>query len=136
HAEDHGEAEAEQRVERAVDQSHQKLRVKGLHRSIFRKLVALWRLRFAGGEDGACHSGMVRKHQTRNLEIPGSLSRPGMTATRSLLYQRAGAFRKRTEGLVGRRGADQLVIVPRPLGFFGLLDLEQIGRVKLATVGA
>ena len=28
------------------------------------------------------HSGMVRKHQTRNLEIPGSMlsHRPGMTA--------------------------------------------------------
>jgi hypothetical protein len=27
-----------------------------------------------------CHSGMVRKHQTRNLEIPGShFVRPGMT---------------------------------------------------------
>jgi hypothetical protein len=27
------------------------------------------------------HSGMVRKHQTRNLEIPGSMltHRPGMT---------------------------------------------------------
>ena len=26
------------------------------------------------------HSGMVREHQTRNLEIPGSrLARPGMT---------------------------------------------------------
>jgi hypothetical protein len=28
------------------------------------------------------HSGMVRKHQTRNLEIPGSRSaRPGMTSS-------------------------------------------------------
>jgi hypothetical protein len=28
------------------------------------------------------HSGMVRQHQTRNLEIPGSMlsHRPGMTA--------------------------------------------------------
>ena len=31
HAEDHGEPETEQRVERAVDQSHQKLGVESLH---------------------------------------------------------------------------------------------------------
>src|ERR1700730_8215271 len=36
HAEDHGKPETEQRVERAVDQSHQKLCVESLHRSIFR----------------------------------------------------------------------------------------------------
>ncbi len=36
HAEDHGKPKAEQRVERAVDQSHQKLCVESLHRSIFR----------------------------------------------------------------------------------------------------
>src|SRR5262249_28569751 len=78
----------------------------------------------------------MRNCASENREIPGSLSRPGMTATRSLLYQRAGAFRKRTEGLVGRRGADQLVIVPWPLGFLGLLDLEEIGRVQLAAVDA
>src|ERR1700676_1638332 len=31
HPEDHGEPKAEQRVERAVDQSHQELRVESLH---------------------------------------------------------------------------------------------------------
>jgi hypothetical protein len=32
----------------------------------------------------AGHSGMVRQHQTRNLEIPGSrFARPGMTFTLS-----------------------------------------------------
>src|SRR5215475_129759 len=100
-------------------------------------------VRRRAGEDGTCHSGMVRKHQTRNLEIlrgaiaPHSFaSRPGMTATRSLLYQRTGAFRQRPESLVGWRGANQLVIVPRPLGLAGLLDLEQIGRMDLAAVGA
>ncbi len=39
HAEDHGKPEAEQRVERAVDQSDQKLGVEGLHRSIFRTQI-------------------------------------------------------------------------------------------------
>jgi hypothetical protein len=30
------------------------------------------------------HSGMVRQHQTRNLEIPGScFARPGMTGAKS-----------------------------------------------------
>jgi hypothetical protein len=27
------------------------------------------------GVGGCCHSGMVREHQTRNLEIPGSMLR-------------------------------------------------------------
>jgi hypothetical protein len=38
HPEDHSEPKTQERVERAVDQSHQKLRVEGLHRSIFRTL--------------------------------------------------------------------------------------------------
>src|SRR5512141_740731 len=53
-----------------------------------------------------------------------------------LLYQRTGAFRKRPEGLVARGRSDQLVIVPRSLGFRRLLDLKQVGRMKLAPVGA
>src|SRR4029453_8269470 len=36
HPEDHGEPETQERVERAVDQSHQKLCVESLHRSVFR----------------------------------------------------------------------------------------------------
>jgi hypothetical protein len=38
HPEDHGKPEAEQRVERAVDQSHQELGVKGLHESLSRSI--------------------------------------------------------------------------------------------------
>src|SRR5207244_11152505 len=53
-----------------------------------------------------------------------------------LLYQRTGAFRKRPEGLIAGGGSDQLVIVPWPLGFGRLLDLEQVGRMNLAGVGA
>ena len=38
HAEDHGKAKAQQRVERAVDQSHQKLCVESLHDRSFRSI--------------------------------------------------------------------------------------------------
>src|SRR3979411_2365161 len=53
----------------------------------------------------------------------------------SLLQHRTLAFRKRREGLVARNRADQLVEIPRSLGFRGLLDLEQIGRMDGAAVG-
>src|ERR1700678_4007102 len=39
HPEDHGEAETEQRVERAVDQSDQQLGVKGLHDCVSRSTL-------------------------------------------------------------------------------------------------
>src|ERR1700687_6430997 len=51
-----------------------------------------------------------------------------------LLYQWTGTFRKRSESLLSRGRANQLVIIPRPLGFGWLLDLEQIGRVNLAAI--
>src|SRR5205809_8076347 len=51
-----------------------------------------------------------------------------------LLYQRTGALRKRPEGLLSGGRSDQLVIVPRSLGFGRLLDLEQIGWVDLAAI--
>src|SRR5882672_12431563 len=91
HSEDHGESKTEQRVERAVDQSHQKLRVESLHRSIFRT------------------QSVVMPIRARRREAGGS---PLL-----LLYQRTSAFRKRSEGLLSRRGSDQLVVVPRSLGF-------------------
>ncbi len=45
HSEDHGEPKAEQRIERAVDQSHQELCVESLHidRSFALNLVVSWR---------------------------------------------------------------------------------------------
>src|ERR1700704_5877173 len=53
-----------------------------------------------------------------------------------LLHQRALAFAERPCSLLRRDRRDQLVVIPGILRFFGLLDLEQIGRKHLATVGA
>src|SRR5215813_9185421 len=71
------------------------------------------------------------------LEIPGSrFARPGMTATRSFLHQRALAGLERLGRVFRRNRRDQLVIVPRTLRLLRLLHLEQIGRNDAAAVGA
>jgi hypothetical protein len=41
----------------------------------------------------------------------------------------------RSERLVGRDGGNQLIIITWILRFFGLLHLEEIGGMYLATVG-
>src|SRR5258707_15289124 len=97
-----------QRLEGAVDQSHQKLRVESLNQSIFRT-------------QSLCNAR--DRPPARGRRISPLL----------LLYQRTSAFRKRSEGLLSRGGSDQLVVIPRPFGFGRLLDLEQIGRVNLAA---
>src|SRR5690606_41883968 len=48
-----------------------------------------------------------------------------------LLHQRAVAVLERAEGLVGRDGGAQLVVVVRTLGLRGLLHLEQVRRMDL-----
>src|SRR4030095_1817223 len=74
---DHGKPQAQQRVERAVDQSYQKLRVEGLHRSIFRKLVV------AGGSPQAvrppgCPSLLTSSPAGKRFPTAGG--RPGRPA--------------------------------------------------------
>jgi hypothetical protein len=48
---------------------------------------------------------------------------------------RALAILHRSERLVGRDGGKQFIIITWILRFFGLLHLEEIGGMYLATVG-
>src|SRR6188474_1315190 len=52
-----------------------------------------------------------------------------------LLHEGAVPLVHRPEGLLGRNGGAQLVVVPRALGLVGLLHLEEIGGVDLPAVG-
>src|ERR1700756_5352503 len=69
--------------------------------------------------------------------IPGSraCAPAGMSYTNLLFHQRTLALRQRLGRIFRRDGRDQLVIVPWPLRFFGLLHLEQVGRDDMAAVG-
>src|ERR1700693_1239992 len=82
------------------------------------------------------HSG-ARNARTRNLEIPGLVltHQPGMTATQSLLQQRAIARLERLGRVFRRDYRDLLVVVPGVFRLLGLLHLEQIGRDQAAAVG-
>src|SRR5215203_5401008 len=81
HAEDHGEPETKQRVERSVDQSHQKLGVKSLHRfrtqSRLGRGIALGRERWPAGTapaGGRCYfftSGQALSESGRKAWSPG-----------------------------------------------------------------
>ena len=53
-----------------------------------------------------------------------------------LLHQRALRLGERAEGLGGGDLAAELVVVPRPLGLLGRLDLVEVHGVNLAAVGA
>ena len=85
HAEDDGKAEAQQRVERAVDQTEQQLAEQRLRWECRRSLYSACR---EGDAVGTGHLGASRR------------SRP------LLLYQRAIAVLERTERLVRRDGRD------------------------------
>src|SRR6476660_9744535 len=50
--------------------------------------------------------------------------------------QRAAALGERPEGLLGRRGLQQLVVVPRRLALARRLHLEEVGGMDLPAVGA
>jgi hypothetical protein len=54
----------------------------------------------------------------------------------STMDHRALAILHRSERLVGRDGGKQLIIIAWILRFFGLLHLEEISGMYLATVGA
>src|SRR5688572_22214603 len=54
----------------------------------------------------------------------------------ALLHERAIALVDGTEGLRGRDGRAELIVVPRLLGLLGLLHLEEVHVVHLAAVGA
>src|ERR1700722_2367516 len=65
----------------------------------------------------------------------GSAARTAEPSKGLLLQQCTGALVERRKGLVARNRADQLVEIPGTLGFRGLLDLEQVGRMDAAAVG-
>ncbi len=110
HAEDHGEPETQQRVERAVDQSDQKLGVERLHIDlIFRAPTLVTRRQFRRREAGGMHRYFFNSGQV--------LSDSGVNAS------------------IGRNRADQLVEIPGVFRFRRLLHLEQIGRMDRAAVG-
>src|ERR1700674_1146258 len=52
-----------------------------------------------------------------------------------LLHQRAG-WVGRLEGVDGRNGLDDLVVVPRVFRFLGRLDLREVHVVTMQSVGA
>src|SRR3972149_1855124 len=60
---------------------------------------------------------------------------PPPPAPPPLLAPRAIALGDGPEGLVGRDGGADLVVVPGVLGLGRLLDLEQVGGVDLPAVG-
>src|ERR1700722_1149262 len=76
------------------------------------------------------------RYGTRTVsDMPGSVGLlPRLMRAGSRLDHWAGAFRQRTECLVGGRGADQFVEIPLALAFGGLFYLEQIDRMDLAPV--
>src|SRR5258705_3708057 len=70
----------------------------------------------------------------------GGMPRIGITAAPGprrplLLHEGAVALVHRPEGLLGRNGRAQLVVVPRALGLVRLLHLEEIRGVDLPAVG-
>src|SRR5215204_7015456 len=65
---------------------------------------------------------------------PERSMRPGRALIWSLLRQRAAAVLRGREGLVARDRREVLVVVPRPLRFRRLLDLEQVHVVHHAPV--
>ena len=72
----------------------------------------------------------------RDAESIGIIRRPEVCGRLLLLHQRAVALVERAEGLLGRDRRADLVVVPRRLRLGRLLDLEQVGGVDLAAVGA
>src|SRR4051794_15772327 len=50
------------------------------------------------------------------------------------LHDAAATLVQRPEGLLGRRGLQQLVVVPGRLALLGLLHLEEVARAELAAV--
>src|SRR3954451_11696457 len=80
-----------------------------------------------------------RRKRSSGAEVPDSLMLllPSWNPKwRSGTAQSATALGQGPEGLLAGRRLQELVVVPRAAGFARCLDLEQIGRVQLASVGA
>src|SRR5690348_4782926 len=91
--------------------------------------------RFAQGGSAAAWQPAARRvaRPASGGPRPGSTRSPA-SALPFPGHQRATALVEGPEGLLGRDGADQLVVVPGPLGLARGLDLEQVHRVQLAPV--
>ncbi len=125
HAENDGEPEAEQRIERAVDQPEQQLPEQRRRRNAEH---------FEHGSSPTCPQASPVPSVSR-IRRPRPATSAGSGET-SALHQRAAAFVERAERFGGRDGGAQLVEIAEVLRFLGLLDLEQEGVVDLAAVGA
>src|SRR6516225_6033733 len=65
-----------------------------------------------------------------------SLMKPHARGAISFFDQRTIVLIERPPGLLGGNGGELLVIVPGTLALFGLLHLEQVHRMDLASVDA
>src|SRR5258708_823863 len=75
--------------------------------------------------------------RTRAAPSFGALNLRGeMKLAASDADQRAIAFGEWTERVFGRQGRDKLVDIARSPALFGLLHLEQVGRMDFAAVFA
>ncbi len=115
HAEDHGEPEAQQRVERAVDQPDQQLAEQR---------------RRGDAEDFEHANGSPSGRRG------GPIARPSLMVPRSAAHQRAAAVLERTERLVRRDRGAHVVEVARDTSIPPASSPRTDRLVHLAAVGA